>query len=130
VGLVRDWSVGEGRAARCEELAKTRERRVGKLGGRSVTTRMPREEGPNAERRVEKGTVLDWRAERETVTGLPVLGALDGGEAIGRLTGFGYGLVVPKLGSFLICNTTSIKTCDEERWIFLWPFGILSDHGV
>ena len=80
--------MGEGRAARCEELAKTRERRVGKLGGRSVTTRMPREEGPNAERRVGKGTVLDWRAERETVIGLPVLGALDGGEVIGRLTRF------------------------------------------
>jgi hypothetical protein len=87
--LARDWSVGEGSAARCEELANTRERRVGKLGGRSVTTRMPREEGPNAERRVEKGTVLDWRAERETVIGLPVLGGFDRVEAIERLTGFG-----------------------------------------
>jgi hypothetical protein len=44
---------------------------------------MPREEGPKAERRVEKGTVLDWRAVRETVTGLPILSGMEGGEAMG-----------------------------------------------
>jgi hypothetical protein len=43
---------------------------------------MPREEGPKADRRVGKGTVLDWRAERETVTGLPILNGMEGGEAM------------------------------------------------
>ena len=54
---------------------------AGKVGGRSVTTRMPREEGPKAARRVEKGTVLDWRAKSDTVTGWPVVGGLDAAAA-------------------------------------------------
>ena len=39
--------------------------------------RMPSDEGPKAESRVENGTVLDCRAERDTVTGLPVLGGVE-----------------------------------------------------
>ena len=73
---MRDCRAGLGSAARWDEEVRTRVRRAGKVGGRSVTTRMPREEGPKAERRVEKGTVLDWRAERDTVTGLLVVGGL------------------------------------------------------
>lgn len=48
-------------------------RREENVLGRSVTTRMPRESGPKAERREEKGTVPALRSFRETVTGCACL---------------------------------------------------------
>ena len=57
VGEVRVESVEGGRAARCEELERTVERRVENFAGRAVTRRIPRESGPNAASRVEKGMV-------------------------------------------------------------------------
>lgn len=58
-----------GKEAKREELARTLERRDGNWGGRSLTRRMPREEGPNASRRVGKGMLLECRSVRETVVG-------------------------------------------------------------
>ena len=61
------------RAARREELLRTVERRSLNCGGRSVTTRMPKESGPNASSKEEKVTVPALRSLRETVTGCAVL---------------------------------------------------------
>ena len=44
-----------GREARVEEEERTVLRREGKVGGREETRRMPRDDGPKARSRVEKG---------------------------------------------------------------------------
>ena len=54
-GDVRESRVGEGKAAREEDESSTVERRVVNAGGRSETMRMPREDGTNADWRVEIG---------------------------------------------------------------------------
>jgi hypothetical protein len=82
-------------------------------GGRSVTTRMPREDGPKAERRVGKGTVLDLRAERETVIGLPVLGgraAIGVGGILGRWMFEGNGSSFQTM--FITCPC--FESCDGD----------------
>ena len=68
-GLTRvlSWSVG--RWAREDAEDSTLWRRDVNSLGRSVTMRMPREEGPNAERRVVNGMLPSLRSASETDTG-------------------------------------------------------------
>lgn len=60
VGIEEDGNVPRsfsGRAARREELVRTSVRSWAKCGGRSFTTMIPREDGPNASVKVSKETV-------------------------------------------------------------------------
>ena len=66
-------SFSSGNAARRDELESTELRTDGNCEGRSFTTSMPRESGPKASRREEKGTVPALRSLRETVTGCAFL---------------------------------------------------------
>lgn len=69
VGLVSLARLLDERAARREELERTRWRSDAKCAGRSLTTRIPSDSGPNAASSVSNETVPDSRSFIETITG-------------------------------------------------------------